>query len=462
MNDPKKSQAEILIVEDEPSKRAVLEEELTENNYRVDSAGSPLDAEPLLAHNSYDVIVTDLRMPGQDGLSFLKQIKEQNPEQAVIVVTAYGTVDTAVEAMKLGAFDYLQKPFSTEQLLLKLGRLLRFRSINNENEAFRRRMAGPAREAKLVGSSEVIRSVMSTINTVADNDSTILIQGETGTGKDLAARAIHESSHRASGPFIAVSCAAMPRELFESELFGHEKGAFTGAAATRKGWLELAHGGTLFLDEVDDIPLHMQVKLLRTLQDHTLTRVGGTRQIRVNMRVIGATKTELLRLVEEGSFREDLYYRLSVVPRPLPPLRKHKEDIPRLIEHFLEKIAVKLHREKINLTTEAIHKLWKYDWPGNVRELEHTLERMAALSFKNTLDVEDVPPLDGTRGKVKENSVISIDPGNLDGLDLKSTVAETEKRLIKWAIERCNGNLSEAARMLNVPRTTLQYKADKP
>jgi DNA-binding NtrC family response regulator len=332
--------AKILIVEDEALKRSILQDELTTAGYSVVTATSPLEAEPALAEACFDVVLTDLRMPGQDGLSFLRELKTKRPDQPVIVMTAYGTVDTAVEAMKLGAFDYLQKPFSTEALLLKLNKVLQYEKLAQENEGLRQQLSRQRQETRIIGRSEAIRKVLSRIHAVAGTDTTVLIQGESGTGKELAARMIHETSVRTSGPFIGVSCAALPTELVEAELFGHEAGAFTGATKRRIGRIELAHGGTLLLDDVDDIPLGVQVKLVRVLQERTLERVGSEQPVRVNIRIIAATKSDLSVLVAAGRFREDLFYRLSVVPLKMPPLRERMEDVPLLVAHFADKCAL--------------------------------------------------------------------------------------------------------------------------
>jgi DNA-binding NtrC family response regulator len=449
--------ARILIVEDEPIKRSVLEDELRAAGYVITTAASPLEAEPVLAGAYFDVVLTDLRMPGQDGLSFLRELKARHPEQAVMVMTAYGTVETAVEAMRLGAFDYLQKPFSTEELLLKLDKLLHYEQMLRENETLRQQLSWGA-ETRIVGQSEAMRQVLARIHAVAGTDTTVLIQGESGTGKELAARAIHETSFRASGPFVAVSCAALPKDLVEAELFGHEAGAFTGAAKQRIGRPELAHGGTLFLDDVDDIPLGVQVKLLRVLQERTFERIGGERSISVNIRVIAATKHDLAAMVEAGEFRQDLFYRLNVVPLHMPPLRERLDDIPLLARHFLEKIAVKLNVGRLSITPAAIAKLQAFNWPGNVRELEHVLECMVALTRKEELDEEDVPKL--TR-RSDSAGPVSLSLDGVDALDMTAVLAEVETRLVRWALTRSQGNLARAAELLGIPRSTLQYKIQK-
>jgi DNA-binding NtrC family response regulator len=396
-------------------------------------------------------------MPGRDGLSFLRELKGARPEQAVIVMTAYGTVQTAVEAMKLGAFDYLQKPFSTEELLLKLDKLLQYQQLTMENRSLRQRL-DRGDEVQLVGQSEAIRRVLARIHALADNDSTVLIQGESGTGKELAARLIHQTSFRFSAPFVPVSCAALPGELIESELFGHEEGAFTGATRQRIGRVETAHGGTLFLDDVDDIPLAVQVKLLRMLQEHAIERVGGGPRIAVSIRVIGATKSLLPAMVKAGQFREDLYYRLNVVPLHMPPLRERLEDIPVLVDHLLEKVAVKLNRGHLSVSAGVIERLQRYHWPGNVRELEHLLERMVVLARGSALTEEDLPPLGASRG---EEALLRLSLERADSINMPELLARAEADMVRWALQRADGNIARAAERLGVPRSTLQYKLGK-
>jgi DNA-binding NtrC family response regulator len=452
----------VLVVDDEPIKRSVLEDGLRDAGYSVSATENPMEAEPLLEKTYFDVVITDLRMPGQDGLSFLSDLKRRHPEQAVIVMTAYGTVETAVEAMKLGAFDYIQKPFSTEELLLKLDRLLQYEGLSRENEALRRALSPRPEETRIVGDSDAIRRVLASIHAISGTDSNVLIEGESGTGKELSAKVIHETSHRASGPFVAVSCAALPRELVESELFGHEPGAFTGATKRRLGRFELARGGTLFLDDVDDIPLDVQVKLLRVLQDRTFERVGGEQPIRVNVRVIAATKRSLGAMTASGEFREDLYYRLSVVPLRMPPLRERLEDVPLLVEHFLERIAVGSNRGKPSICPGAVAKLQAYHWPGNVRELSALLERIVTFAREDRLEEGDIPELTSDAlFKSSRAGLVSLALDRADAVDMAEVLGEVESRMVRWALDRSRGNLARAAEMLGLPRSTLQYKAAK-
>jgi DNA-binding NtrC family response regulator len=454
----KQAKVKILVVDDEPIKRAVLEDELREAGYDVAAASHPLEAESILEKSNFDVVLTDLRMPGQDGIGFLRELKEKRPEQNVIVMTAYGTVETAVEAMKSGAFDYIQKPFSTEELLLKLDRLLRYEGLSGENKALRLALKRTRGETQIVGNSEAIREILATIHAVSDTDSSVLISGESGTGKELVARVIHETSHRSAGRFVAVSCAALPKELVESELFGHELGAFTGATKRRIGRFELAHGGTLFLDDVDDIPTEVQVKLLRALQERSFERVGGEKPVHVNVRVLAGTKKSLPGLVEAGLFREDLFYRLNVVPLDVPPLRNRLDDVPLLVNHFLQKLAVKSGRGDLTISKAAVAKLQRHPWPGNIRELEHLLERVIALNNKKHLDEQDIPDLVSS-GDVSAVASLSLD--NVGNVDLAAVLADVENRLLRWALDRAQGNLAQTAAILNIPRSTLQYKITK-
>ncbi len=448
----------ILIVDDEPFKRSILEDELAAADYIVTTAANPLEAEPFLAKTRFDVVLTDLRMPGEDGLSFLRRLKREQSDQAVIVMTAYGTVETAVEAMKLGAFDYIQKPFSTEELLLKLDKLQQYHCLDQENKVLRQQLALRKEETKIVGQSEAMRAVLTRIHAIADTDCSVLIEGESGTGKELVARTIHETSYRASGPFLAVSCAALPRELVEAELFGYESGAFTGATRRRTGRFELAHGGTLFLDDVDDIPLDVQVKLLRVLQEHTFERVGGEETIQTNVRVISATKNFLPAMIEAGKFREDLYYRLNVVPLRVPPLRERMEDIPLLVDYFLNKIAVKLNRGKLRISPAVILRFQSYSWPGNIREVEHVLERMVALCNKDILEEQDMPELSCADDS---KQIVSLSLNDVGSVNMSAVLNEVETHLVRWALDRSQGNLAQAAELLDIPRSTLQYKAGK-
>ena len=449
--------ARLLLLDDEPIKRVVMEDQLREKGFMVDAYDNPLDAEDALTNNTYDVILTDIRMPGLDGISFLKEIKNKNPNQAVIIMTAFGTVETAIEAMKLGAYDYLQKPFSTEELILKLDRLLNYRNIVEENQALRKQLGHDKAETKLIGKSTAIKEVLSKIHILASVDSNVLIHGDSGTGKESVARLIHESSVRSKGSFIAVSCASLPRELIEAELFGYEQGAFTGAGRQHTGRFELANGGTIFLDDVDDIPLELQVKLLRVIQERKLERIGGEVTLSINFRLIAASKKNLSSLVEDGQFREDLYFRLNIVPLYLPPLRNRKADIPLLCEYFMNKFAIRLNQPNIRIDEDVIAKLINYSWPGNVRELENIIERMLVLSKDGHITIDQLPE----EFLEPDISTVTIRTDYLEQIDLPQTVTDVESQLVQWALTKADGNLAKAAILLNIPRSSLQYKISK-
>lgn len=448
----------LLIVDDEEIKTVVLQDSLTEAGYEVDLAHNAQTALRFLQDRRYDVILTDIRMPGMDGLSFLRQVREQHPEQAFLVMTAFASVDAAVQAMKLGAFDFMQKPFSSEELILKLDRLINFNGLRQENRTLKQRLALSRQEPELIGQSPAIRQVLDKIHMVAANDSTVLIEGESGTGKNIVAQLIHESSQRANGEFLTVSCASLPDTLIEAELFGHEAGAFTGAAKQRQGRFEVASGGTLFLDDVDDVPMPMQVKLLRALQERRIERVGSATPIAIDIRLIAASKLDLRKLVMEGNFREDLYYRLNVIPIYLPPLRERREDIPLLATHFLNRHASRQGRDTPTLTREALEVISSYTWPGNVRELEHYTEQLMALSSGDILDVDDLPSL----RPLRENAdPLELNLEHQTQVDLQDVLAQTEARIVEWALRKSVGNLAHAAELLMIPRSTLQYRLTK-
>ena len=447
----------LLIVDDEPIKQVVMKEQLGEKGFIVEVYNNPIDAEKALSSNSYDVILTDIRMPGLDGISFLKNIKEKDPNQAVIVMTAFGSIETAIEAMKYGAYDYLQKPFSTEELILKLDRLINYKNIVEENQALRKQLGHDKTETKLIGRSAVIREVLSKIHTLASVDSNVLIHGDSGTGKECVARLIHESSSRSNGPFIAVSCASLPAELIETELFGHEQGAFTGANKQRIGRFEQANGGTILLDDVDDISLDLQVKLLRVIQERKLERIGGEVTINVNFRLIAASKRNLTSLVEEGKFREDLYFRLNIIPLYLPPLRHRREDIPLLCKYFMDKLAIRLNRPNPQIDQDVMVKFSSYSWPGNVRELENIIERMLVLSKDGHIKLDLLP----SEFSDSDVSTVVVRTDYIEEIDLPKTMANVEGQLVYWAMAKADGNLAKAASLLNVPRSSLQYKISK-
>ena len=448
--------ANILIVEDEPRMRRLLEISLSEDGHSVHTTG---DAESGLQHlrkASADLVVTDLKLPGMNGLEFLQEGKRLNPSLPFIVMTAYGSVETAVDAMKAGASDYVLKPFTMAEMKLVINKELDVQQVRDENVRLKEALGKRYHFQNIVGRSKKMQEVLALVERVAPTNSTVLIGGESGVGKDLIARAIHQNSRRAGGPFIKINSTAIPDTLFESELFGFERGAFTGALASKPGKFELADKGTLFLDEIGDVPSSIQVKLLRVLQEREFERLGGTKTLKVDIRMIAATNRDLRAALEEGTFREDLYYRLNVVPIDIPPLRGHKEDIPELVNHFLARFAADNEKEIEGITPAAVSVLMEYHWPGNVRQLENSVERAVALSRGRVIDVEDIH-LDSTQAKgVAAHSGV---PDQL--LPEGMTLEQWEDNMIKEALRRANGNKSQAARLLGLSRNALRYRLGK-
>src|SRR5690242_17965340 len=442
----------ILIVEDEAKMRRLLELNLGEDGFTTFSAEDAETGLKLLQQNPIDLIVTDLKLPGMNGLEFLQTVKRQNSALPVVVMTAFGSVETAVDAMKAGASDYVLKPFSLTEMRLVIHKELDVRNLREENRSLREALGKRFTHPNVVARSPKMQEVLATVERVASTNSTVLLGGESGVGKDLVARAIHEKSRRASGPFIKINSTAIPENLLESELFGYEKGAFTGATASKPGKFELADKGTLFLDEIGDIPPATQVKLLRVLQEREFERLGGTRTIKVDVRLIAATNRDLRAALEEGTFREDLYYRLNVVPIDIPPLREHKEDIPELANLFLARLAKKSQKELDGITPEALRKLMDFHWPGNVRELENIVERACALSMGPL-----ITPADIQIDHVTERNQSGHGPLLPDG----KTLDQWEDDLIREAYRRAKGNKSEAARMLGLSRNALRYRLEK-
>src|SRR4030043_39632 len=381
----------IMVIDDEPLMRVTIQDALIAEGYEVVTAETGKKGLDLFGDNQNDILITDLKLPDMDGIEILKEIKIRNPEAHVIVITAYGSIDSAVTAMKEGASDYLTKPFSMDELLLIVKRLVRIKQLEEENLLLRKKVEERYGLEGLVGKSPQILKIYDLIETVSQTDTTVLIYGESGTGKEMVANAIHLRSPRKGRSFIKVNCAALPETLLESELFGHEKGAFTGAFKQRKGRFEMADGGTLFLDEIGDISQTVQVKLLRVLQERQFERVGGNLPISVDVRLICATQKDLKEEIQKGTFREDLYYRLNVVPIVLPPLRERREDVLLLSDHFIEKYSQKMNKEVVSLSGEAKSLLLRYSFPGNIRELENMLERAIALIKGKTIQAEDLP-----------------------------------------------------------------------
>jgi DNA-binding NtrC family response regulator len=447
--------ANILIVEDEPRMRRLLEISLGEDGHTVYTSD---DAESGLLHLrkiSADVVVTDLKLPGMNGLEFLQEGKRLDPALPFIVMTAYGSVETAVDAMKAGASDYVLKPFTMAEMKLVINKELDVQQVRDENVRLKEALGKRYHFQNIVGRSKKMQEVLALVERVAPTNSTVLIGGESGVGKDLIARAIHQNSRRASGPFIKINSTAIQDTLFESELFGFERGAFTGALASKPGKFELADKGTLFLDEIGDVPTAIQVKLLRVLQEREFERLGGTKTLKVDIRMIAATNRDLRAALEEGTFREDLYYRLNVVPIDIPPLREHKEDIPDLVNHFLARFAADSEKEIEGITRSALEALMEYHWPGNVRQLENSVERAVALSSGRMIDEKDIH-LD-TRQSKSGGTASSSGQFLPEGM----TLEQWEDNMIREALRRANGNKSQAARLLGLSRNALRYRLGK-
>ncbi len=443
----------ILVVDDEPLKRITLQIELSEQGFEVYDAADALSARRIFDSKPIDVVVTDVRMPGMDGLDLLAYVKKVRPDVEVILMTAYAAVDTAVLAIKRGAYDYITKPFTTQELIVKLDRLFAARTPADGDD--RVETLG-----RLVARSTVMKRLFVQARAVADTERTILLCGESGTGKELLAEAIHTLSRRADKPFIRFSCAALQPSVLESELFGHEKGAFTGAIRQKPGRFELAHGGTMLLDEVDDIPTDLQVKLLRVVEQQEFERVGGDTPMRVDVRLICATKRDLLKLVQQGKFREDLYYRLNVISLAIPPLRERPDDIPVLARHFVEKHAGLAENRTVSISPHALDELTRHAWPGNVRELEHVLERALAFCGGEEIRPEHILPLGSDAPETVTPAATKLDIAAVPA-NLNETVADIERRMILMALKQCGGNQARAAQKLGIPRTTLRDKMAK-
>jgi DNA-binding NtrC family response regulator len=448
--------ANILIVEDEPRMRRLLEISLGEDSHSVHTAGDAESAMLYLRKESVDLVVTDLKLPGMNGLAFLQEGKRLNPALPFIVMTAYGSVETAVDAMKAGASDYVLKPFTMAEMKLVINKELDVQQVRDENVRLKEALGKRYHFQNIVGRGRKMQEVLALVERVAPTNSTVLIGGESGVGKDLIARAIHQNSRRAAGPFIKINSTAIPETLFESELFGFERGAFTGALASKPGKFELADKGTLFLDEIGDVPAAIQVKLLRVLQEREFERLGGTKTLKVDIRMIAATNRDLRAALEEGTFREDLYYRLNVVPIDIPPLREHKEDIPDLVNHFLARFAADSEREIEGITPAALNALMEYHWPGNIRQLENSVERAVALSSGRVIDVMDIH-LDKGHGRGATAPSPSADQFLPEGM----TMEQWEDNMIREALRRANGNKSQAARLLGLSRNALRYRLGK-
>ncbi len=441
----------ILLIDDEKIKRMALGDDLADAGYTVCAVPNAEAGMACLEKQEFDVVITDLRMNGMDGLTFLKKVKADHPEIEVVMITAYATVDNAVEAMKIGAFDYITKPFESAKLILVLEKIARIKELTRENTDLRAELARATRHGEIIGQSEAMRDAFELLQTAIQGEAPILLCGETGTGKELFAEAIHRYGPRKNAPFIRVSCAALSQQLMESELFGHERGAFTGAMDEKPGRFELANKGTLFLDEIDDIPLDIQVKLLRVLDGMPFERVGGVRSIVTDVRIVAATKVDLKSKVDAGAFRIDLYFRLNVFPIWIPPLRERKEDIPLLFNHFLDKYR-KSH-EPLEVSEEAMALLWDHSWPGNVRELQNVTRRiLMGLGNRTRILPQDIPAdlrqISGKTATARPNTFYEV-------------IRDVERDMLEKALETAQGNQSRAAAALGLKLSTFRDKLAK-
>jgi two-component system response regulator HydG len=435
----------IMIVDDEKIVRESLYHWFEKGGHRVDTASSGIEALEKLAHIPFDLLFVDIKMPGMDGIELLSRVKAEYPDTTVIIITAYGSIESAIKAMKAGAADYLLKPFKPDQLNLVMEKITQQQKLTSECHYLKGRLDKMTRFENIIGQSAVMEEIFALIPEVAKSESSILLTGETGTGKELIAKAIHAKSSRSRRPFIAINCGAIPDTLLESELFGHQKGAFTGAVHSRKGFLEVVSGGTLFLDEIGEISAKMQVDLLRVLEDKKINRIGSTDQIDVDFRLISATRQDLEQQIAAGKFREDFFYRINVIQIPVPPLRFRQDDIPLLINHFLEKYSHETSKQVDHVSKNTVEQLKHYPWPGNVRELENAIERAVVLSKSRTLKTKDFAFLQSLPQQRAQNP----------------TLQEMEKEYILEILNQMGWNITQAAKILNINRVTLHKKINR-
>ncbi|PYY01842.1 MAG: Fis family transcriptional regulator [Acidobacteria bacterium] len=457
--------ANVLVCDDERSIRELLDIALRKEGHKVETVSSGEAALRKMEAARYDVIVTDIKMPKIDGIEVLKHAHRLSPESAVVLITAAGDFDSAVQAVKAGAFDYIQKTPNAlvEEVRVSIGRAAEVIELRRQNQAFRRDAASRNSMDNIIGCSPAINTLKETIRTVASTGSTILIQGESGTGKELVARAVHSCSQRDGQPFVSVNCGAFPETLLETELFGYMKGAFTGANQNKQGLFEVASGGTIFLDEIAEMSLAMQVKLLRALQERTIRPVGGTSEIPVDVRVIAATNRDLQEMVEQKTFREDLYYRITVIPIEVPPLRARQEDIPLLANHFLKRYAPAAGKNILRISDESIEMLMAYDWPGNVRQLENTIERGVAMEIGEVLNV--IAPGERSKARVAAEAMGALSPESVavpaDGIDMEAYVADLERSMLQSALRQSGGVQTRAAEMLKLSYRSFRHLMKK-
>jgi DNA-binding NtrC family response regulator len=444
----------VLLIDDDESLRRVVEYNLHEEGYRVLTAADGASGLQAFQGQPVDLVLTDVRMPEMDGLELLTRIKAMQPDLPVVMLTAHGTIDSAVEAMKLGAFDYLTKPFNREQLKAAVRKALEVAALTTENRYLREIVAERFSFANMIAGSRAMRAVTETAGRVAQSNTTVLLEGESGTGKELLAKAIHFHSSRARAPFVTINCGAIPEQLLESELFGHRRGSFTGAVTDKRGKFEAADRGTIFLDEIGELPTLLQVKILRVLQEREIDKVGETRPVKVDVRVIAATNRDLEKMVADGSFRDDLYYRLAVVSIRVPPLRERSDDIPLLVDHFLSKHAERLGRERPTVEKAVYSTFNLYSWPGNIREIENVIERALVLDKDGVLALDDLPE----RLRTREHRVANL---HMELPDEGISLEDVERELLLAALHKHSWNQTRAAAFLNITRSTLLYRMQK-
>jgi two-component system response regulator PilR (NtrC family) len=445
----------ILVVDDERSMQEFLEIFLRREGFEVTTAGSAEAALVAIEGDDFDLVITDVQMPGKSGLDLLREVRERSPDTLVLMITAFASTDTAIAAMKEGAYDYITKPFKVEEIRLIIEKALEKKLLSGENRRLRSELLSHQRHKTIIGGSPAIHRIFELVARVADTRTNVLISGESGTGKELVARDIHEQSDRRDSCFVAINCGAIPENLLESELFGHVKGAFTGALRNREGLFEAAAGGTLFLDEIGELLPPLQVKLLRVIQEKTIRRVGGTSDIPVDARILSATNRNLHEEVAAGRFREDLYYRLNVIQIAMPPLRDRRVDIPLLVSHFLDKFAQELDRPVAQINDTVMTKLMEYDYPGNVRELENLLERAVALSQDGRITLDSLPPSLCERAQPNTPHIPD------DGMSLEEVLADYERALLSEALHRTGGIKKRAAHLLGVSFRSFRYRLEK-
>jgi len=454
-----KKTEKILVVDDERSMQEFLEIMLTKEGYHVRTAANGQEALALIRKNLFDLAILDIRMPKMDGIATLHHLKEISPDTVVLMITAYASTDTAIQAMKRGAYDYITKPFKVEEIKMTIRKALENKTLQTENVFLRQIVEDKCRLGNIIGNSPKMLKVFDFVKKISPTKTNVLISGDSGTGKELVAKAIHYNSPRRNNPFVILNCGAIPENLLESELFGHMRGAFTGAISNKRGLFEAADGGTLFLDEIGELPLSMQVKLLRVIQDREFTRVGGTEPIRVDVRIVSATNKNIDEAVQTGEFREDLFYRLNVIHLKLPNLRERKDDIPLLARHFLRRFSKELETNIRHITPEAMKRLMNYDYPGNVRELQNIIERAVALESSDVLTTQNLSSYMDERRDLTCGEILLEIPK--DGIDLEQVVEDLEKTLILKALEKTKGIKKRAAELLHINFRSMRYRLEK-